>query len=270
MPITLKLASDISRAHGFGSLMTLPDANAKLAKSSEWFNAGLSFVPGDMSGHEVCPGRGNCFAIDGETVCLVSKGRGELNSVEKSRTARTKFRFEHPDLFDDVLRAELHKVDRMATRKGLPVAFRPNMFSDLSWHRSHPWLFTEFAHWAFYGYTKVRGVYREFLNGKLPGNYHLTYSYSERVTDDYCRGILSEGGTLAVVFDTDKAANLPKRFLGYDVINAVDNDLRFQDRPGVVAGLIAKTPKRKAEAIRFRRMVTRSGFFVKPSDIRCD
>ena len=271
MPITLKLASEISRANGFGSLITLPDANAKLAKSTGWFNAGLSFVPGNMSGHEVCPGRGNCFAFEGESVCLVSKGRGELDSVNKARTARTVFRFAHPDLFDDVLRAELHKVDRAAARKGEPVAFRPNVFSDLPWHRSHPWMFTEFAHWSFYGYTKVRGYYREFLDGKLPANYHLTLSYSERLDDEFCRSILGVGGTLAVVFTGKSAADLPKRFLGHEVINAVDNDLRFQDRPGVVAGLVAKTPKRKADAIRFRSLVARSGFFIDTeNDTRCE
>ena len=131
-------------------------------------------------------------------------------------------------------------------------------------------MFTEFSHWAIYGYTKVRGFYREYLNGKLPANYHLTYSYSEKVNDDFCRGILGQGGTMAVVFKGKRPGDLPKQFLGHDVIDAVSSDLRFQDRPGVVCGLVVKTPKRKADAIRFRGLVTRSGFVVDPAtDSRC-
>ena len=271
MPITLKLASELCKANGFGSLLTLPNHNAKLAKSKGFYNCGISFVPGNLSGHEVCPGRGNCFTFEGESVCLATKGQAEgLSSINEARKARTVFRFAHPERFNDVLRAEMLKADRAAARADVPVAFRPNIFSDLPWHRTHPWMFTEFAHWAFYGYTKVRGFYREYLNGKLPANYHLTYSYSEKVNDDFCRGILGQGGTMAVVFKGKRPGDLPKQFLGHDVIDAVSSDLRFQDRPGVVCGLVVKTPKRKADAIRFRGLVTRSGFVVDPAtDSRC-
>ncbi len=271
MPITLKLASQLCRANGFGTLLTPPTANAKLAKSIGYYNCGISFVPGDLSGHEVCPGRGNCFAFEGESVCLATKGRAEdLSSINQSRRSRTVFRFSDLERFNDVLRAEMLKADRAAKRKRMPVAFRPNIFSDLAWHRTHPWMFTEFAHWAFYGYTKVRGYYRDFLAGKLPANYHLTFSFSEKVSDNFCRGILEKGGTLAVVFAGKGSADLPERFLGHPVINAVSSDLRFQDQPGIVAGLAVKTPKRKANAIRFRGLVTKSGFVVDPAiDSRC-
>jgi hypothetical protein len=43
------------------------------------------------------------------------------------------------------------------------------------------------------------------------------------------------GGNVAVVFD-----ELPKTYLGYEVINGDDTDLRFLDKKGVVVGLKAK------------------------------
>ncbi len=262
-PITLVEATTICRRWGFGSLLTTPKDNAKLAKSEGHWNCGISFLPGDASGHEVCPARGSCFKYDGENVCLAFKGQAEhLRSVNSFRKARTVFRAAVIEEFNNVLVAEMFKEDRAAKRLGLPVAFRPNIFSDLPWHRTHNWLFDAFNHWQFYGYTKVKGYIRDYIAGKLPENYHLTFSLSERATIAEAVSVLNHGINVAIVFNCTDPVDLPSRWFGFDVIDGNKSDLRFQDPKGVVVGLTLKTPKAKNDADRFRKRIAKSGFVV--------
>ena len=73
-----------------------------------------------------------------------------------------------------------------------------------------------------------------FLDGKLPENYHLTFSRSE-LNDAQCDEIFARGGNVAVAFDT-----VPDSFRGRPVYNGDDSDLRFLDPKGVWIGLKAK------------------------------
>ena len=271
--ITLAAAAKIKKARGVGDLLTMPSANSKLAKSSGYFNCGITLAQGNISGHEVCHGRGNCFRFESNgdtfTPCLGNQGRAEhLPAIVNYRIARTRFLFDYPEEFAQCLLAECSAVDRKAQRLGVRVAFRANILSDLDWARIAPWLFESFPNWTFYDYTKIKSRYRQFLAGNLPRNYHLTMSYSERLSDDFCKDILSAGGTLAVPFAVDSVDGLPASFLGFPVTDAVSSDLRFLDQPGTVAGLISKTPKAKEAARIFNRVVIESGFFVSASDSR--
>ena len=91
----------------------------------------------------------------------------------------------------------------------------------------------------------------KFLDGKMPENYHLTFSRSEETSDDRMLRILNKGGNVAVVF----RGSLPKTYLGYPVIDGDKNDLRFKDPKGVVVGLVEKGLAKKDE----------TGFVVEPS-----
>ena len=272
--ISLADAAKIKKAHGVGELLTQPSANSKLAKSTGFYNCGITLAQGNISGHEVCHGRGNCFRFEsnGETFtpCLGNQGRAEyLPAIVNYRIARTRFLFDNPAEFGACLLAELNAVDRKAQRLGIEVGFRGNILSDLDWSKIAPWLFEAFPAWRFYDYTKIKSRYRAFLAGQLSPNYHLTMSYSERLDDNFCRSILSAGGTLAVPFAVDSVDELPKRFLGFDVIDGVSSDLRFLDPAGVVVGLISKKPKAKDAAATFDKVTTKSGFFVDRFDQRC-
>jgi hypothetical protein len=92
----------------------------------------------------------------------------------------------------------------------------------------------------------------QFLEGKLPENYHLTFSRSE-INQEQCKNILLLGGNVAVVF---KHKTLPKTWMGFPVNNADETDLRFLDKKGV-SGLYAKGRARKDT----------SGFVVKNKDL---
>ena len=97
-----------------------------------------------------------------------------------------------------------------------------------------------------YDYTKNPIRMKVYLAGKLPKNYHLTFSLSENNKTE-ALDILSKGGSVAVVFDTKKGQPLPDTWNGYKVIDGDLSDLRFLDEAGVVVGLRAKGKARKAK-----------------------
>jgi hypothetical protein len=87
-----------------------------------------------------------------------------------------------------------------------------------------------------------------YLNGKMPANYHLTFSRKEN-NQAMVELIAKMGGNVAVVF----ADKLPATYLGKPVIDGDETDLRFLDGKGVIVGLKAKGKAKKDE----------SGFVVK-------
>ena len=91
---------------------------------------------------------------------------------------------------------------------------------------------------------------RRFLQGKLPENYHLTFSRSEDTKDSEVKEFCSAGGNVAVVF----RGHLPSEWKGIKVIDGDVSDLRFQDEQGVIVGLVAKGLGKKDE----------TGFVVEP------
>jgi len=249
----------IMRKHGFGSLITKPNGNAKLMKSKDWYNAGISLAQASLSGYNMCL----ASTIMCRNGCLGKTGRAEFTPmIEKARVNRTKLFATNPDLFWTVLEPQLHAIDRKATKLGLPVAFRPNVLSDQSWHTLFPQMFSEFPHWQFYSYTKVKRKVREYTEGKLPANYHVTYSWSERGRLDYIRGILAKGVNVAVPFYDKKTLKptLPSEWKGFNVIDGDITDLRFLDPKGVIVGLKVKLPKRRTAAV--RKINESKGFFV--------
>jgi hypothetical protein len=101
----------------------------------------------------------------------------------------------------------------------------------------------------------------KFLNGDMPTNYHLTFSYTPE-NEDKAKEVLALGGNVAVVFN-EKATkkHLPsfigKRFLGHEVINGDVHDLRFDDpQGGYVVGLTRKGRKKDM------------AFFVEPNEAK--
>ena len=257
--LTLKAAKAIAQQHGFGSLITEPHANAKLLKSVGWYNAGISLAQASLSGVNMC----SASTAQCREACLGGTGRSEFTpSIVKSRIGRTKLYSSDIRSFWSVLLPELHKVDRKAKRLGIPVAFRPNILSDQAWHIKLPEMFEEFPHWQFYGYTKVKSYVSAAIQGKLPKNYHLTYSWSERARLDYVATLLDNGINVAVPFYDRNSLRpkIPMRWNGWNVIDGDVSDLRFNDPTGVIVGLSVKLPKNRIKAV--NRIVKSEGFFV--------
>lgn len=229
----------------------LTQGNAKIVKGEElgYVTKGIHFAPAQLSGFEVCQWRSKgCTAS-----CLNTAGRGQMNSIQQSRIAKTKLFFDKQFDFLTKLSKEISSSIKSATKKGMNSVFRLNLTSDISWesvffNEEEPkTIFDKFPSIQFYDYTKSFKRMCAFLDkpftkdeAKFPSNYHLTFSRSEH-NDTKCEMVLAMGGNVAVVFRNQ----LPKTWKGYEVVNGDENDLRFLDKQGVVIGLIEKGMAKK-------------------------
>jgi hypothetical protein len=132
---------------------------------------------------------------------------------------------------------------------GLKLCVRPNGATDLAWEGLTPQLSTQFPDVQFTDYTKSVKRALAHAAGKLPVNYHLTFSRSE-TNEAQCLEVLAAGGNVAVVF----ASAFPSTYLGAPVIDGDKSDLRHLDPRGVVVALTPKGRKAKAD---------QSGFVVR-------
>ncbi len=216
--------------------------NAKTKKSDnggEYITGILYLAPFTSGGHKnVCPAASKgCVAS-----CLNTAGRGAFRNVQSARVRKTKLLFEDFSTFKSQLLSDIKKLKTYADNKNLKVALRLNGTSDLLWPKFLPELFSdsEYEDIQHYNYTKVTKYMADYLNNKLPPNYYLLFSKSEDNTDA-CKEVLKNGGNVAVVFKD----NLPKSYLGYNVFDADETDLRFLDPKQSIAGLVAKGKAKK-------------------------
>ena len=224
-------------------LLTAESANMKLAKSGTagagFYTVGLSLAPYTVAGMGNLCASASPACIAG---CLNTAGKGNVQNaagrftVQDARIAKTRALLSRDaSTRDDVIAMlvwQLERAHNKAVRKGLKLAVRLNVLSDLPWERLAPWLFVHFADVQFYDYTKV---YARL--GTTPANYDLTFSRSE-TNEEHAVLALSRGFRVAVVF-TNRAP-LPATWNGARVIDADLHDLRFIDGSGVVSGLKAK------------------------------
>lgn len=219
------------------TLLGSGDDNPKLRKSNEagtpFKTWGLALAPAKESGVQTCPAASpGCRAA-----CLYHQGHARFDGgIAACRVAKTVAWRKHKDWFERRLVHELGAVTRRAEARGLLAAVRLNMTSDIPWESDFPALFWLFRDTSYYDYTKNFPRMMRFAGGELPPNYTLTFSRSE-TNEDRCRDVLAAGGNVAVVFRT---RNFPETYLGHQVIDGDETDLRFLDPAGVVVGLSAK------------------------------
>jgi hypothetical protein len=107
----------------------------------------------------------------------------------------------------------------------------------------------------FYDYTKVAN--------RMPmakGNYHLTFSYSGDNMNEVVQA-LDNGYNVAVPFLVNKSKALPNEFLGHEVGDADETDLRFLDTLRI-AGLRVKITKDKSAVT----TAVEKGFVIDPNN----
>jgi hypothetical protein len=147
------------------------------------------------------------------------------------------------------LNRELFNKKALAVKKGLKLAIRLNVFSDISWENfpagGAPSVIEAHSDLQFWDYTKSFDRMNKFINFEMPNNYHLTFSRSEDTTESQIHYILRNYANVAVVF-----RQVPETWLGHPVVNGDDHDYRFLNPPGSIIGL-----KQKARASK-----DRSGF----------
>jgi hypothetical protein len=207
------------------------DNNAKTVKGQKYgfMTAILYLAPSNQSGFNVCP-----QASKGcKRACLYSAGNGSYPSVKLGRINKTLWYIQERKTFLNQLRKEINAFIKKAKSKGLVPCIRLNGTSDISWENTG--LIDEFKSIQWYDYTKTYKRALKFVSGKLPKNYHITYSLNED-NKKQAFDILKKGGNISVVF----RKSLPKKFMGYKIVNADLNDLRFLDGHNIIAGLVAK------------------------------
>lgn len=226
----------------------LTQGNSKIVKGEKlgYITKGIHFAPANLSGFEVCQWRSKGCTMS----CLNTAGRGQMNSIQNSRIAKTKLFFNQQFDFLAKLSKEISSSIKSATKKGMKSAFRLNLTSDIAWesvflNEDQPKsIFDKFSSTQFYDYTKSFKRMAQYLgkHKEFPSNYHLTFSLSE-TNQKLGEMVLEMGGNVAVVF----RKQLPKTWKGYEVVNGDENDLRFLDKKGVVVGLIEKGMAKKDE-----------------------
>lgn len=225
----------------YAPLLTPPSGNLKFDRSATPVY-GLALAPSRMSGHNVCTNSTpNCVVA-----CVAHNNNGQYERVKMSRIVKTRFYKDEPEAFAILI---IDEVTRAIERHDGDVSFRLNTFSDVRWEDEFPEFFAiEGA--QFYDYTK---------HWDRPGldNYRLTYSATERTTDEQIGAMVATGGTVAVVLKvrggkvrdnmlghtavTDKGYRaIGHEYAGVPMIDGDANDDRTTDPTGVVVGLRAK------------------------------
>ena len=224
----------------------LNSGNYKTSKGEKygWKTYGLHLAPFNLSGYNVC----GSASIGCSNACLNTSGRGSMHSVQDARAKKTRRFFEDRDGFISQLYKEIKSSVKSAAKKQINSCFRLNLTSDILWER---FVIKDFPESQFYDYTKHLKRFIRFLEGKLPSNYHLTYSRDETTPDTLVKSLCASGGNVAVVF---RGKKLPSEWLGIKVIAGDDSDLRFQDGCGKIVGLLEKGLAKKDE----------TGFVVEP------
>lgn len=208
-------------------------ADAKTSKGEKFgYLTGILYMaPSDQSGViNVCP-----HASPGcRAACLFSAGMGRFPNVIQARTKKTLWFANDREGFIARLKTDISILAALAAGQNQIPAVRLNGTSDLPWEK---WgVIQAFPNVQFYDYTKDKARFARYLNGELPANYHLTFSRSE-TNGAHAEAFIKAGGNVAVVF---QAKELPSHYLGAEVVNGDESDLRFKDKRGVVVGLLAK------------------------------
>ena len=204
----------------------------------------LYLAPASLSGYNVCP----MSTEECRTACLSESGHNRIdvkkNAINKARIKKTKLFFEHREFFMGWLVTEINKARNDAFAKGYTFSVRINGTSDISlesFKLGSKNILQMFPLITFYDYTKVAKRF-DMLNKY--DNYDLTYSFSGHNMLQ-CLELLSKGnGRVAMVFE---GKVLPKTFMGYDVIDGDEYDMRYIDEPGVIVGLKFKKVRNKID-----------------------
>ena len=189
----------------------------------------LHLAPADASGYEVCPGR----SPECTMYCLNTAGRGRFDRTQNARIRKTVEFFLNRDKFLADMVKDIDAGIRLAGRRSLIPVFRPNGTSDVRWELYG--IMQKYPHLQFYDYTKLSN------RKNLPTNYHLTFSLSEDNLDKALEAF-DNGMNVAAVFNV-----VPDEYLGREVIDGDEHDLRFLDKKNVWVGLKAKGEAKKAD-----------------------
>ena len=234
------------KARGFNpvvaDMLTPPSSNDKLEAASVP-SYGLTLAHEQLHDQfNLCPWAGDCVKV-----CVLNNGNGRYQSTQRAWLWRTDLLAYAPTIAVERIGWELGR----AVRKHGRILFRPDVNSDLTWHRWLPEL-GSLPGVMVYGYSK---------NPALPHRYHAlrdlgfnyAYSHNEESVDHHEQRLLLNGGKIAVVTSRKKGdpvnADALRAFFGVDdsvaVVDADTTDEWMLADGGVIGDLSAKGKARQ-------------------------
>ena len=232
-------------SYHFSHFFSVDSPKAIKANAYGWLNAINYMAPADTAGvGNLCAWASPpCMALClGEHSGQASmRKEGEDNAVTLSRKAKAVMFMRERARFMKELAAGIARVERKAKRLGMQLCVRLNGATDLNWIA----VVKAYPHIQFVDYTKSPQRALAHAAGKLPSNYHITFSYSGTNAAD-CERVVAAGGNVAVVF----SGAFPQTYFGAPVINGDLSDLRHLDPRGVIVALSPKGAKAKREGVK--------------------
>ena len=211
------------------NLLSNINGNHKIEKTNKKYKKYLTTILHLKPHKLICPNATNgCRAS-----CLNTSGFGCYSNTQKCRKNRTNLWLNNRNEFKKLLLLDLIKFYRICRKRKKIPAIRLNGTSDIAWEREFPELFSIFHDFVFYDYTKSPKRYSKQY--KLPHNYHLLFSRSEKNYRS-CINFLRQNKNICVIFPKKK---LPKKLWGYPVFNGDVHDLIFLQPKGII-GVSAK------------------------------
>jgi hypothetical protein len=241
----------LARRWGFSKLASIDNPKASKATAYGYLNAILYMAPAATAGvGNLCPHAGSCasLCLGSESGQAAMRKAGQLdNATTLARKARARAYMQDREAFLQQVALDVKRLRAIAARLNLRLCYRVNGSTDVAVPR---WLIEQFPDVQFIDYTKNPNRMAQYLAGKFPPNYALTFSrdtHNEHLAERF----LSQGGNVAVVF-----ADRPAVWRGFAVIDGDRHDIRTpaMDGRGVVIGLPPKGNKAKRSA---------SGFIVR-------
>lgn len=232
-------------SYQFTQFFSLDSPKAIKARAFGYMNAINYMAPADTAGvGDMCPWssvacRALCLGEHSGQAAMHAEGKD--NACLRSRKAKTVMFMRARATFMRELHAGIGRAARKAKREGLKLCVRLNGATDLNWIA----VIKAYPDIQFVDYTKSVARALAHAAGKLPANYHVTFSYSGENAHD-CERVLAAGGNIAVVF----SGAFPAAFMGYPVIDGDKSDLRHLDARNVVVGLSPKGNKAKRDGVK--------------------
>lgn len=245
-------------------------SNSKIEKTPAGvpiINSGISLAPSKRSGaRNVCPAATpGCIAA----CVLWFAGRTVTAVVRGAAIARTMLLQFSPAVFHARLDREIEAQERAADAVGARSFVRPNAASDEDYG---PAIAARHPRTTFYDYSKVRQRIRDYLAGKFPPNYHVSYSVHENSAFADVAEFLRAGGNVVIVVDsyywgpTKRYGTLPAavEFRGPAgdsiTVETVDGDVADPRTPEFDGRGRAVVLRLKSQSRRVKENARRSGF----------
>lgn len=160
-----------------------------------------------------------------------------MTGVQISRLRKTLFWLQYRDEAVAMIKREVAMFEARAAKQGWTLLVRLNGTSDLRWENYG--IVQAFPRVQFYDYTKLAN------RKNVPANYDLTFSYSGVAAyQSQVKLALASGMRLAVVFGKRHTVNTilanESMFMGLDLVDGDDTDIRHLDPPHAAVALYAK------------------------------